>query len=354
MRRSLPWLVTLALGLALAGAYAEDSSAPAYSASDLAVEEETLPEGWTIVYDEFPDTPGEDAMETWAKAVAGRAGVSEDALSTEIRVLESPQGAHATLLLIEVDGDAGTLPQVIAKAAQTEGWTSRVMGHPSRILVVAAPESIRKTVLDLQMKVSIDTLTRLAYERKEAGSRIGAEAYAKGALAIEPKAGRPQAVLGLVAGKAEDWDAAITAFEKAFAKSAVMPPEGELAHRAWRTYGYALLQKKDEGADKRAVEALEQAIATAGVLEGKEQVFAIYYNLACALSRLKRVEDACGRLETALELAKKRLGPVGFQGYLNGTVMRDNDLDNIRGKPCYQAVIERVTKGVGTSPLDGI
>lgn len=353
MPRPHVWLFAAAFALLAAPALAEEDAGPAYGASDLAVEEDTLPDGWSVVYDELEDTPGE-AIEEWATQVARGAGVEEEALYYETRVLESPEKAHATLLLVEVDGDAGTLPQKLARAAEGEGWMSRQMGHPTRLLVLAAPDSIRQKTLDLQMKTSVATLTRLANERQEAGSLVGARAYVDGALALEPKAGMPNAVLGLIAMRAEEWEDAIEAFEKAFAKDALHQPEGELEHRSWRTFGYVLLQLEKREYDERAVEALERAIATAGVLKGREQVFAIHYNLACALSRLKRTQEACDRLETALDMAKKRLGPGGFGAYLNRTVKRDADLDNIRGKPCYEKVLERVTKGVATSPLDGI
>jgi tetratricopeptide (TPR) repeat protein len=164
----------------------------------------------------------------------------------------------------------------------------------------------------------------------------------------------PYAVMGLVAAQAESWEDAIAAFEKGLDADAPMQPEGELAHRSWRTYGYALLQAKKREYDERAVQALKSAIATADVLDGEQQVFAIYYNLACALSRLERVQEACRELEAALGRAKTRLGPRGFQGYLQGRVMRDPDLENVRGKPCFEEVIRRVTQGVATSPLDGI
>lgn len=352
MRRSLAWILAATFALAATAVFAEDDG-PAFSAADLAVEEDALPDGWSMTYDEVEDSPGE-AIEEWANEVARGSGIDERSLFYEIRVLESPEKAHATLLLVEVDGDPGALPARLERAAKENLWSFRTMGHPSRLLVLAAPASIRDDVMKLQLATSVRTLTRLAHERHEAGSLVGAEAYANGALAIEPKAGMPHAVQGLAAAKVEKWEEAVAAFDKAFDKGKVFTPEGELAHRSWRTFGYALLKLKKKEADEKAVHALEQAIATADVLEGHEQTFAIHYNLACALSRLGRVKPACQRLEEALEMAKKRLGPQRFSGYLNNTVRRDPDLENIRGKSCYDEVLERVTRGVATSPLDGI
>ena len=348
------WILVVALPLVLAvhPAFAEDD-APPFGAADLAVEEDLLPKGWKILYDEVDDTPGE-AIEAWAIEVASAAGVDEDDLLLEIRVLESPEKAHATLLVIEMEGDPSLFQKRLEIAAKDKAWFVKPLGHPTRILVIASPAALRKQLELVQELAAVKTLTRLAYERLDAGSLRGAERFAKGALAVSPKAETPHAVVGLAASKEERWDDAIKAFEKAFAGKSDMVPEERLAHWSWRTYAYSLLQRKEKASDQKAIGAFEKAIATVKYAEKKEPVFPIFYNLACTYARLGKTKEACERLEEALLMAKKRLGPQGFRRYVEGTVSKDEDFEKLRNEPCFEEVLDRVTSDTGRSPLDGI
>ncbi len=327
----------------LSAAHAADQ--PTYGAQDIAIEDDGLAEGWEIVYDEVEGTPG-DAIAEWAEGVARGSGLDpDDVLLTDVRLLQSPTGEHATLLVVEVDGDPGGFPAALKKAATGEGYAFRAMGHPSRLLVVAAPESIRKAVLNMENNYAVTTLTNMAYERFDAGSMVGARNYADGALAIDPEATMPYAVYGMIGVKEEDWNAAFENFQKAFKAQGKLQPTGRLAMWSYRNFGYALMKLKKPEADKAAAEALRRAIQHERYAEKDEyvQLFVPHYNLACALARLKQTDAALDALENALLMAKERMPKAQVEGFVRSRVMTDEDLASIRDASRFQDLVEKAT-----------
>lgn len=347
------WILAVLLPLLAAPLALADDEPPPFGASDLAVEEDLLPDGWSVLYDEVDDTPGE-AIETWAVEVAGSAGVDEDDLLFEIRVLESPEKVHATLLVVEVDGDPTALESRLKRAAKEKGWRVRALAHPTRLLVIAAPSAMLDKLEAIQLAAAVKTLSRLGFERYDNGSLRGAERFAEGALALAPDAETPHAVLGLAAEKEQRWDDAVAAFEKAFAGKTAMAPEARLAFWAWQSYGLCLLKQKTKAAATKAATAFEQAIGLAEFAKKREPVFPVYYNHACALTLTGEYPKACAQLEKALELAKKRLGPRRFRQVTVAEVQKDPDLEKLREQPCFEEMMDRVTADTGRSPLDGI
>ena len=172
-RLALTALLGLAFAIAAAPAFAEDEPPP-YGAADLAIEDDGLAEGWEIVYDELPGTPGE-GIEVWIVSVGKACGIDEDALYTEYRILKGPEGVVATLAVVEIEGDLGSFPETLASRGKAQGYTVRPIGHPSRILVLASPESVRQAILDMEKQYAVRILSELGFERLE-------RAFAPGAL----------------------------------------------------------------------------------------------------------------------------------------------------------------------------
>lgn len=318
---------------------------PTYGAQDITIEDEGLAEGWEIIYDEVDGTPG-DAIVGWAEDVARGAGLDpDDVILTDSRVLKSPTGEYATLLVVEVDGAPGSFPEALKKAAASQGYAFRTMGHPSRLLVVAAPDGIRKAVLNMENTYAVTALTNMAYERFDSGSMVGARNYATGALAIDSEATMPYAVFGMIGVKEQDWNAAFENFQKAFKAPGKLQPTGRLAMWSYRNFGYALMKLKKPDADKAAAEALRRAIQHERYAEKDEyvQLFVPHYNLACALARLKQKDEALDALETALLMAKERMPKAGVEAFVKNRLLTDEDLESIRGTARFEEIIEKAT-----------
>lgn len=341
-------LRALLLALFATAAFAPGAGAaeqPPFGAQDIAIEDEGLADGWEIVYEAPEGTPG-DAIVEWAEGIARGAGLDpDDQLLTDVRILKSPGAEHATLLIVEVDGEPGGFPAALEKAAKGAGYTYRTMGYPTRLLVVAAPDGIRTAVLNMENTYAVRTLTNMAYERHDSGSDVGAKAYADGALAIDGEATMPYAVFGMIAVKQEDWKAAIEAFQKAFKPQAKLQPVGRLAMWSYRNYGYALMKAKNPEADKIAAEALRQAIAHEQFAEKDEyvQLFVPHYNLACALARLNQTDEALDALEHALLMAKERMPLAGVESFVKQRVLTDDDLASIRKEKRFDEIIKKAT-----------
>lgn len=339
------------LALLAPSALADDQ--PPYGAQDIAIEDDGLAEGWEIVYDDVEGTPGE-ALVGWAEALATASGLDpDDALLTDLRILKSPTGEHATLLIVEIDGAPGSYRDALEKAAKTEGYAFREMGHATRLLVVAAPASISKSLLNMENTYAVKTLTNMAYERFNSGSMVGARKYADGALAIDSDATMPYAVYGMIGVKEEDWKSAFENFQKAFKAQGKLQPTGRLAMWSYRNFGYALMKLKKPDADKAAVEALRRAIQHERYAEQDEyvQLFVPHYNLACALARLGEKDDALDALEKSLLMAKERMGKAGVEGFVKGRVLTDTDLESIRGAKRFEEIIKKAT-GLSTEEVE--
>lgn len=351
---TLRMLLSVLLGsvlLLLASPVVAGDEPPPFGASDLALEEEGLLDGWEIVYEDIEGTPGE-AIEQWIVRVATGAGLEEDALFTEIRILDGPEDVAATIAVVEVEGDLGGLPKALAQQGKGLGYAVRPLGHPTRLLVVAAPEAVRSKVIDMQVDYAVGILARLAFERLEAGSYVGAQAFARGARVIDAKAGAPLVVLGMVATKESQWDEAIEAFRIGFGKSAQKKAKGRMAMRGYAHYGYACLQKKDVEHDREGRDALEKCVALEENAGPKDPKFIQRYNLGCAHARLNEVDRALEQLEMALQLAKIKFGEHGLQQWVKNTVVPDEDWKNLKDNDRFQALIDKFTGG-GEAP-DGL
>jgi hypothetical protein len=351
--RLIRWtLPVLALALAAAPALAEDEPPP-YGAADLALEDDGLAEGWEISYDELPGTPGE-GIEEWIVSVGKACGLDEDALYTEYRILKGPEAVVATLAVVEVEGELKSFPETIEARGKAQGYTVRSIGHPSRILVLACPESARQAVLEMELNYAVRILSELGFERLETGSNLSAMKMAQGARKIDAKAGVPFVVLGMAATKMEKWDEAIEAFRAGFAKSATVRAKGRLAMRGFAHYGYACLQKKDPTLDREGRDAFEKCIALEEHAEKKDPKFIQRYNYACALSRVSELDTALDQLEMALAYAKIHFGPAGVKQWIQTVVVKDEDLKPIMGNPRFKALVDKFTGGAGTEDVDGL
>jgi len=341
-------LLGLALGLLPALARADDEPPP-FGASDLVLEEEGLADGWEIVYEAVPGTPG-DALAEWIAQVATSCGLDEDALFTEIRTLKGPDGAVATVAVTEVDGDPKSFPDTLAQRGKGMHYAVRPLGHPTRQLVVAAPDTCRDAVEAMQVKYAVTILSTLGFDRLNAGSQLGAIAFARGAREIDKKAGAPLVVLGMAAAKLEKWDEAIEAFRAGFADGVDTPAQGRLAMRGNAFFGYALLKATDKPSPE-AVKALERAVALEGDAVREDPTFATRHNLARAYVRVGQLDKAFSMLEKALELGKIHMGGEGLRQWIEMQVATADEWKKLLDDERFKGVIQRVT-GAGIDDDD--
>lgn len=337
-RLLLPVLLGLALGLH--PAWAEEEPPP-FGASDLVLEDEGLAEGWEIVYEEVPGTPG-DALGEWVVQVATSCGLEEDAIFTEIRILKGPDDAGATIAVVETDGDPKSFPSTLEQRGKGLHYAVRTLGHPTRLLVVAAPEAHREAVEAMQVEYAVSILSRLGFERLTAGSQLGAIAFARGAREIDKRAGAPLVVLGMAAAKLEKWDEAVEAFRAGFADGVTIPAEGRVAMRGNAFFGYALLKLTDQPSPE-AVKVLERAVALEEHAEREDTTFATRQNLARAYVRTGQLDKAFAMLEKALEQGKIHLGGEGLRRWIEAQVVTADEWKKLLDDDRFKGVIERVT-----------
>ncbi|MHC5012287.1 MAG: TPR end-of-group domain-containing protein [Planctomycetota bacterium] len=322
---------------------AEEDEPPPFGASDVVIEADALPEGWTMLDEDVEGTPG-TALESWALGVANGSGLDEDALYFETRILRRESGELATILVIEVEGDAQRFADALGNMASARGHALRRFGHPSRLFVVAAPEAIRPEVISLETTYAIGTLTRLAWERLQTGGRMAAIRYAEGAAAVDEAAGAPHTVLGLAAFGERDWDTAIAAFRKAFGRQAALRAEGRLALFGWGRFGQSLLMKQSAEVNAEARDALEKAVALEDVAKAGDPMYEWLYDLACAHNRLDETQKALDRLEQSFALAKQRAAQQVYVGLVQHA-MRDPDLASLKENPRFKEIIRKATGG---------
>ncbi len=344
-------LFVLALGIVFAPAsVAEDP--PSYGAADLVLEEDGLEAPWEIVFDELPGTPGE-ALEPWVLDVAKACGVSEDDMLCEVRILKGPEDAAATILVAEIDGDPKTLVETLEARGKAQGYVVRALGHPSRVLVLAAPEAFRDKLLKLQTEYAVSSLTKQGWERFQQKSMVGAATFAKGARKMDPKAGAPMVLLGMVATNQGQFDEAIEAFRVGFGKGVTVPAEGRFAMRGYAHYGYACLEKKGEHF-KEGREAFQKCVELESEGDPKEDpLFIQRYNLACAHARLKEVDQALMQLELSLEMGRKSGKITNLAGWVQQKVMTDEHFASLKDHPGFKAIVERAMAGGGSGIPDG-
>jgi tetratricopeptide (TPR) repeat protein len=320
---------------------------PAYGAADLALDADGVPEGWELL-EEAEGTPGA-ALEAWAAGVAGAAGLDAADLLFETRVLRPVDGPAGTLLLVEADAPGDVLLGALEGAAREAGHLVRAMGHPSRLLVVAAPEEIRPRLMALEVTYAVRTLSRLAYERLEAGSRLAALAYARQVTRIDRTAGMPWAVLGLASLQAGESDDGIEALRRAFAKGGTLAPAGRLALNAHAALGTALLQQKDPEVVHEARDALAKAVALEADADRRDAPHVNRYNLACAHALAGEADAALAELEKAFALAKARMPQAAYRALVQ-RAPKDPDFASIRESERFQEIVRRASGPRTPSP----
>lgn len=333
-------LLGLALLLAASPALAGDEPPP-FGASDLVLEDEGLADGWEVSYDEIPGTIGEEKMTEWIAATARTAGVEEDAFFAEIRVLDGPEDAAATLAVVEVDAGASALPDTLKTRGQAAGYLVRPLGHATRVLIIEGASA--KAIEAMQLDYAVRSLSKLGFERLVAGSQVGAIAFAKGAQAIQKKAGAPLVLLGMAAAKLEKFEDAVEAFRAGFQSGAPIPAEGRVAMRGNAFFGYVLLKDESKAAAKEAVEVLERAVALERFAEEDDTTFATRQNLARAYVRVGDLDRAFPQLQKALEMGKIKLGGAGLMNYIKAQVATAAEWKPLLEDPRFKRAIENAT-----------
>jgi len=341
LRLLVPALLGLALLLLAASPAIAGDEPPPYGASDLVLEEEGLADGWEIAYDEVAGTLGEEKMEEWIGTVTRSAGVDEDAFLAEIRVLQGPEGAVATLAVVEVDEEAKVLADTLQQRGKALGYLVRTLGHPTRVLLIEGAS--QQAVEAMQLKYAVRSLSERGFERLNAGSQVGAIAFAKGAQSIQKKAGAPLVLLGMAAAKLEKYPDAIEAFRAGFKDGVPEPAEGRLAMRGNAHYGYVLLKSEGKAAAKEAAKALERAVSLEKHADKKDPTFATRQNLARAYVRLGEMDKAFGMLATALEMGKVKLGEAGLMQWIKMQVTTAEEWKPLLEDARFKSVVEGVT-----------
>ena len=351
-RSSLVALLGLALLVLVASPAFAGDEPPPYGASDLAIEEEGLADGWEIVYAEIPGTIGEEKMEEWIGTTTRTAGIDEDAFLAEIRVLQGPEGAAATVAVVEVDEEAKALPETLTSRGKALGYLVRPLGHPTRVLIIEGPQA--KAVEAMQLDYAVRSLSKLGFERLYAGSQMGAIAFAKGAQAINKKAGAPLVLLGMAAARLEKYEDAVEAFRAGFKDGVPIPAEGRVAMRGNAHFGYVLLKDESKAAAKEAVKVLERAISLESYADKKDTTFATRQNLARAYVRTGQLDRAFPTLQKALEMGKVKLGGAGLMNYIKAQVASAEEWKPYLEDERFKRAIENATGQSSVEDEEGL
>jgi tetratricopeptide (TPR) repeat protein len=357
-RAPLSFLVAALFALSASPALAEDWESPPFYGEDVALEEECLPEGWSLVEDSAgkPDP----APQAKVNELAAAAKIGSEYVTFASQLLKDGDGNLVTLVLVDVDQDPKDLTGPVKAAALAAGWGYAELGNPSRFVLAVGEEKARQTALKTQREAAVNALARAATKKlgRQAGNPTQAAKLARAALAIAPDAASPHAILGLVKADGlginkdvEAWEEAVKEFRLAFKANAPHAPEGVLAQEALGTYGLALLQRKDPERDKEARDALKRAVALGKSGSGLKPVWVHQYNLACAHSRLGEKADALRELEGSLELAKEDPPGRDFERFVKNDVAGDEDFAPLKDDPAFQEVLKKALAG---SSSDGV
>jgi hypothetical protein len=346
LRRLLPFAVVAALCLCARGALAGDDDIPGsndvagFNVGDVALADGALPKDGSL---KAVDAPADEAkaIETFLQETAKAKDSSADTIA---RGFVTGDGKPVTVVLADVFGDPAKVLAAVLEGAPKKGWSARRLGHPTRVVVVAGPESVREKVLDLQTAFAVKLLgIKLKTQIDAAGD--AAESMANSLLQLEPR----HALAHLVAADAyaavgmRQKDPGLTAkapahYKAALAKDAVSPLPPDRVVRAKGSYGQMLLSSNDGKPSAEARDLLLEAVK--GLSEtklGRVHQISFLYDLACAYARLGEKDPAFEHLTKALELNATGETIVASEHWRKN----DTDMTNLKDDPRWAKLLEK-------------
>jgi tetratricopeptide (TPR) repeat protein len=335
--------VVFALLLAAPCAYADGYEPPPFTADEVVLEADALPEGWTAAESTDAATALEDAA-TEALKGAGF-DLDEDGASASV-VVRDGAGAEVALLLLDLDADPAAAAAALKSKAGASGWTYRELGSPGRLVLASGPEASRATAVDVQVRQAVRSIAQMGFARYRDEAYGAARDRAEAALAIDPEAAAAHAVRGLAlaqAAGADEAKEALAELRRGLKAGAQVPAEGALALHAWATLGQKLLMgPKSAEADREAKQAYEKAVS----LESHDKpgsvfVAGLHYDLGCAHARLGEKEAAIREVEKGLR-GLKEADPKAWPQHLEHAKSKDPDLDSIRSDPAFAEMLGRL------------
>jgi hypothetical protein len=177
----------------------------------------------------------------------------------------------------------------------------------------------------------------------ESGRGARAFAYAQGAAAIDPKNASAQFVLGrigTVAASREEagvtWPDVVARLRAALDKDAHEPLTGDDVRKARTALADDLLHLETDEGNKEARDVYKLALADVKDVPAAE-LAGMRYNYACALSRLKDLDEAFKMLGLVLEAGKTENLP-GIEEIWR---LKDDDLVPMRADDRWKALLEK-------------
>jgi hypothetical protein len=309
---------------------------PIFGREDLALTEEVVPAGWSLVED--APAPGEKAVRAAIDAAASEAGLPKEEYEVLSKTLKSPTGTVATVSLVDVYKHPAKFRAAFAPKAEAGGFVVRELGSPARVLVVSAPADARAQVVALHVKGSAARLAKRAFEDVQGRLQEQAEILAKTSLALEPGSALPRLVFGLIRldeakNDARVRDKAIAEIEASLGSAATVPLDPtERAMASGYAGSLSLLKKTPEG-DTKGRDHLRKAVDAPGDLS-KQRVAEFRYDLACAHGRLKELDRAFAELRIVLEQDKASRIP-GISHW-----RKDEDFTNLKSDPRWAQLLK--------------
>jgi hypothetical protein len=358
MRRSLrSMLLVLAAvaPLSAGAAWADDppglmpspDEKPDYGAYDMAIAEAGLPTGWKMVAVGTPNAEAA-ALSAEAKTVAES---KQGKATTVERAVTSPDGKTVALVLVDVDENATEVAKALEASATAKGWSFKALGTPWRVLLAAGPEDARKAAVEAQVTYAGHLLAVKADSAADVENWQTAGKLAGGAVALDAKNAMAQNVLGmLIFGMSRQnlmgatVEAALPHLRAAVDKDAHDALKGDKALRTKDLLGSVLLNMK--GMEKEARDVLKSGVAASKDAPRNVQL-QLRYNLACAHSRLKELDEAFALLSGVLEENAKDHALDLQDGHWQ---KNDTDLENMRADPRWKGLLEKYDKPAGDAP----
>ncbi len=342
MRQSVFFLSLVLCVVAATPAMAED--APPFKVKDVAPGDDERPEGWNPVVKSgvIPDTAPTVKV---LLALGKTAGIEDGTLSARSRSIQKEDDTAAVVSIVGIEVKNEAFTNGLADAAVKHGWKVRELASPMRVAVVwASKAELCEELLTWQAHLAAKKITQAAVRRsgsvssmEQARALLG---YVGNALKIEPESGMTNSFLANMLDRMRNPDGALAAYRKAVKADAPIPAPPYWQMQAGARIGHILLLKGNKEFLKEAAKALERAVELSEHAKVGVEKFGPVYNLACAYSRMGRLDDAFKALEKSLAIGKAELADEwGF--HFEHAKVKDPDLEPLRGDPRFAEMLKK-------------
>lgn len=318
-----------------------------FSIQAIAPRADDRPQGWSAATakNTFPEAA---PTETAVLALAKNAGV--DAKGVTIRVFHwIHDGSHkGVLLLCGMPKPTASLISALAGALTERRWTVCQLGGPSRLAIAWSDQSDGAADLLRWMQdhaaaylcASAVEEIELSGEKGDRSLYLRAFARLNSAGRIQPRAARYHAIKGRMLVQLKRGLEALPHLRVILEEGLPVPATDEEMWYAANVVGTHLLVNGGPQRLQEALRALTRAVKLEMHAMDALSRFGDRYNLACALVRLKKFDDAFRELEASLAKGKRELGRL-YSFHFEHCRDKDTDMAPLKSDPRFDEILKK-------------